>query len=100
MADAAVEHERAQRSSCWCCGNRFDDDQLTHLGAHPEVAVCAGCARWLHRRARSASDTGRRSPGALLRRWVGVARERIMRAGIQDWPVVGPLLRRLDRRLP
>jgi hypothetical protein len=35
-----------------------------------------------------------------MRRWVGLARERIMRAGPQDWPVVGRLLRRLDRHLP
>jgi hypothetical protein len=100
MADAAVEHEQVERPSCWCCGNTFDDHDLTRLGAHPEVGVCAGCARWLHRRARAASDTGLRSPGALMRRWVGLARERIMRAGMQDWPVVGPLLRRLDRHLP
>jgi hypothetical protein len=100
MADAAVEPEQVERPTCWCCGNTFDDHDLTRLGAHPEVGVCAGCARWLHRRARSGSEAGLRSPGALMRRWVGLARERVMRAGVQDWPVVGRLLRRLDRHLP
>jgi hypothetical protein len=97
---AAVEHDQAERAWCWCCGNTFDEADLTRLGSHPEVGVCAGCAQWLHRRARSAADTGSRTPAAWTRRGVNTIRGRVMRAGIQDWPVVGPLLRRLDRHLP
>jgi hypothetical protein len=99
-AQAAVEHEQVERPVCWCCGNTFDEQDLSRLGSHPEVGVCAGCARWLHRRARSASDAGRRTPGAALRRAVAAARGRVMRAGVQDWPAVGSLLRRLDKHLP
>lgn len=99
-ASVAVEHEQVDRLFCWCCGNGFDEQDLTRLGTRPEVGVCAGCAQWLHRRARSASDSGRRTPGAAVRRTVAAVRGRVMRAGAQDWPVVGPLLRRLDRHLP
>ena len=88
------------RPSCWCCGNSFDEQDLTRLGSHPEAAVCTGCAHWLARRARSASETGRRTPGATARRAVAAVRGRVMRAGAQDWPVIGSLLRRLDRHLP
>ena len=100
MATAATENERAAQQSCWCCDNTFDESDLTALGAHPEVRVCAGCAHWLHRRARAAADRELRTPGAWLRRVLGTARGRVMRAGAHDWPVVGALLRRLDRHLP
>ncbi|WP_457254599.1 hypothetical protein [Pedococcus sp. P5_B7] len=99
-AQAALEHELVDRPTCWCCGNTFDEAELSRLGSHPEVGVCAGCAQWLHRRARSATETGRRNPGSVLRRAVAAVRRRVMRAGAQDWPVLGSLLRRLDRHLP
>jgi hypothetical protein len=99
-AQAPVEDEQVERPWCWCCGNTFDEQDLSRLGTHPEVGVCAGCAQWLHRRARSAAETGRRTPGATARRAVGAVRARVIRAGAQDWPVVGFLLRRLDRHLP
>ncbi len=100
MTTGAAEHEHAVHPHCWCCGNTFDDSDLTHLGANPEVAVCAGCAHWLNRRARAAADRGLGTPGARVRRVVGSARGRVMRAGAHDWPVIGALLRRLDRHLP
>jgi len=100
MAVMAQEHGQVQIPSCWCCGNTFDERDLTRLGSHPEVGVCAGCASWLSRRARSAADAGRRTPGARLRRTVASTRDRVARAGMQDWTVLGPLLRRLDRHLP
>ncbi len=92
-----MENEQVERPTCWCCGNRFDERDLSRLGSHPEVGVCAGC---VHRRARSSTDTGARSPGAVLPRAMAAARGRVMRAGAQDWPVLGPLLRRLDWHLP
>lgn len=99
-AQPAVEGEQVGREVCWCCGNTFDERDLSRLGSRPEVGVCAGCAQWLHRRSRAAADAGHRSPGAVLRRTVGVVRDRVMRAGVQDWPLLGSLLRRLDRHLP
>lgn len=89
-----------ERPTCWCCGNSFDEGDLSRLGSHPEVGVCAGCARWLYRRARSSADTGARTPAAVMRRAMTAARGRVMRAGMQEWPFLGPLLRRMDRHLP
>ena len=100
METAAVEPVLTDHLSCWCCGNTFDESDLTRLGAHPEVGVCAGCAHWLNRRARLAGDHDRRTPGAMVRRGIHAARAGVMRAGIHDWPLVGPLLRRVDRHLP
>ncbi|MEO6411853.1 MAG: hypothetical protein ABIO48_04635 [Pedococcus sp.] len=99
-AEAAVEGGQLEHPHCWCCGNTFAEHDLSRLGSHPEVGVCAGCAQWLHRRARASLDTGRRAPGALVRRAVGAIRGRVMRAGVHDWPVLGSLLRRLDGHLP
>lgn len=99
-AQVAVEDEQAERPSCWCCGNSFDEADLSRLGSHPEVGVCAGCALWLHRRPRSTAETGRRTPGTVLRRAVAVVRGSVVRTGVHDWPAVGWLLRRLDRHLP
>ena len=100
MDIAAAESLPDERSSCWCCGTPFDDSQLTHLGAHPEVGICAGCAHWLHRRARLLAGRDRRPPTAVLRRGVHRTRDAVIRLGAPDWPVLGPLLRRLDRHLP
>ena len=99
-AAAAVEHEQVERPTCWCCGNTFDEQELSRLGSHTEVGVCEGCARWLARRARSSAEKGAHNPGAVMRRATLAARGRVMRAGLQDWPVLGPLLRRLNRHLP
>jgi hypothetical protein len=99
MAAAAAEHAQTKRPSCWCCGSTFTEKNLVRLGNHPEVAVCPGCAQWLHRRACSGVDGGR-MPSAVMRRGLDAARGQVMRAGAQDWPVIGRILRRLDRHLP
>ena len=100
METAAVEPVKGDQPSCWCCGTVVQESALTRFGAHPEVGVCAGCAHWLNRRARLAGDHARRTPGATVRRGIHAARVAVMRAGIHDWPLVGPLLRRVDRHLP
>lgn len=100
MAAAALGHGEFERTLCWCCGGSFEDLQLTRLGDHPEVGVCAGCARWLHRRSRAAADSGSRHPAALARHMIDATRGAVMRRGIQDWPLIGPILRRLDHHLP
>lgn len=100
MEIAAAESVPEQQPSCWCCGTPFEDSELTRLGEHPEVGVCAGCAHWLYRRARLGADRHRRAPTAVLRRGVHRTRGAVIRLGAPDWPVLGPLLRRLDRHLP
>ena len=100
MEIAAEEFVPADQPYCWCCGNPFEESALTQLGAHAEVGVCAGCAHWLNRRARLAAEPERRSPAAMVRRGLHRARAKVVGVGAQQWPVVGPLLRRLDRHLP
>ena len=100
MDTASGASAHAQGPACWCCGNPFEETDLTRLGAHPEVGVCAGCAQWVNRRARSTSDNGLHSPAVVLRRGIDGVRERAINAGPHHWPLVGPLLTRLDRHLP
>lgn len=96
----ATHSVQASRPSCWCCGNQFGDDQMVHLGAHPEVAVCAPCARFLHRQAHALEDQSRRSPAAMVGGLVRGCRAVVMDHGWQDRPVMGRWLRRIDRFLP
>jgi hypothetical protein len=49
MAAMALAPTQVERPACWCCGSMFAEQDLTRLGIHPEVGVCAGCAQWLHR---------------------------------------------------
>ena len=100
MADVAVAHDQIERTVCWCCGKDVEEPQLLRLGDHPEVGVCTRCAHWLHRRARAVADTGSRRPGALVRRTIDAARRAVVRRGIPHVPLVGPMLRWLDRHLP
>ena len=100
MSAVAEGYDPAEPGRCWCCGNAFAERELTRLGSHPEVGVCAGCAHWLYRRSRVRSDIGRRTPRARVRRRVHAVRARVVRTGAHHWPLLGPLLRRLDRHLP
>ena len=87
-------------TTCWCCGGEDADGAMVHLGAHPEVALCGDCARWVHRRSRRLRDSGRRGAGVLARAVVRAGRDRVLRHDLQHVPVLGVLLRRLDRHLP
>lgn len=97
---AVEQDEAADRPECWCCGRPFDESELTRLGQHPEVGVCADCARWLHRRSRAAAGEGHPSAGARAARAVDSVRSYVIEHHWHERPVIGPLLRRLDRHLP
>jgi hypothetical protein len=84
--------------ACWCCGRRKPD--VVRLGNHPEVAVCLDCAHVLHQRARAREDELRPSSGARVRDTLRAARGLVIRHGWHERPLIGPLLRRLGRRLP
>ena len=51
---------------CWC-GHQRPADHVVYLGSHPDVAVCLGCAHFLHQRAGQAGpaapDAGRAGSG-------------------------------------
>lgn len=95
-ADTDVTAER-----CWCCGNEFTPAELTRLGSHPEVGVCANCAKWLWRRAQHSQDEGQAGGVAsAARRLVFRTRERVISAGLHNWPLIGRGLHWIDRKLP
>jgi hypothetical protein len=85
---------------CWCCGRPNGEPDVVRLGDHPEVAVCLGCAHFLHQRARAREDELRSSPAGLARDVLRAARALVMRRGWHELRVIGPLLRRLGARLP
>ena len=86
--------------ACWCCGAPRPEEELVRLGDHPEVAVCLGCAHFLHQRARAREDELRPSPAGRARDLLRAGRQLVIRHGWHDRPVIGPLLRRLGTRLP
>jgi hypothetical protein len=85
---------------CWCCGHQQRPEQLVHLGSHPEVVVCLGCAHFLHQRARAREDELRPSLGGRGRDVLRSARMVVMNHGWHNAPVVGRVLRWLGPRLP
>jgi hypothetical protein len=92
--------EAQDQQACWCCGNTYPSDALLHLGTHPEVAVCLGCAHYLHKRAGAREDEQRRSPAARVRDVLRYGRDLVIHRGWHRAPIIGPILRRLGRQLP
>src|SRR3981189_1801976 len=97
---ANPEHESRSVARCWCCGTPHSDEDLVHLGEHPEVGVCLGCARWLQRRAVERYDEQHPSMAARLRAGIRTARTAVIRKGWHQRGVLGAVLRRIDRHLP
>jgi hypothetical protein len=85
---------------CWCCGKSYPEAALVRLGMHPEVAVCFACARFLDRRATEQIDALRPSAAARGRTVVRQARSTVIEHGWQHLPILGTLLRWIDKRLP
>lgn len=96
----AAEPSNSLIPQCWCCGNHFDEVELVRLGDHPEVGVCAGCARFLQRRAIERQDELRPSTVSRLSGAVRAGRRLVIECGWQDHPVFGRWLRKIDRFLP
>jgi len=96
----AAESSEPPMPQCWCCGDQFDEAELVRLGTHPEVGVCAGCARFLQRRATQRQDELRPSPVSRLRGAVRAGRGLVLDHGWQDHRVFGRWLRKIDRFLP
>jgi hypothetical protein len=87
-------------AKCWCCGSPYPDTELLHLGEHPEVGICPRCARSIYRRAVQRVDEQHPTTAARLRGVVRTARERVIGRGWHNRPIIGTLLRRIDRHLP
>jgi len=86
--------------SCWCCGSSQSEASVIRLGDHPEVAVCLGCAHFLHRQARGREDAVRPSPATRARDALRTVRRFVVGRGWHQKPVIGRLLRRLGRHSP
>ncbi|MGC4939919.1 hypothetical protein [Kribbella sp. DT2] len=97
---AAEETVQPVAPMCWCCGGEFEERELVRLGAHPEVGVCVGCAKYLQRRAAEREDELRPSRGARVQAALRGVREFVIGRGWHDLPVLGWLLRRIGRHLP
>jgi hypothetical protein len=87
-------------TKCWCCAGEFAETSVVRLGAHPEVAVCPGCARYLERRAVAKEDPGRRGPASALRGALARVRQWVIDHRWHERGLLGALLRRVDRLLP
>jgi uncharacterized paraquat-inducible protein A len=96
----APETTEALAAECWCCGAIFAEPDLLRLGEHPEVGICLGCAQYLYRRRTERLDRAKPSLGAEIRNMIRAARAAVIARGWADRPIIGPILRRIDRRLP
>jgi hypothetical protein len=96
-ASPALDPASKTSPHCWCCGDTYPDRDLVHLGEHPEVAVCAGCARYLNRRSRAANATVTSRPLYISAEKI---RNTIMARGWHEHPKIGPGLKWLDRHVP
>ena len=85
------------KSDCWCCGRLISEEALVRLGNHPEVGVCVSCVRFLGRRARDYQMSVTRKQ---LRGAAGSIRGEVISRGWHERPVVGPVLRWIDRHVP
>ena len=93
-------HPEPTPAQCWCCGAIDYQDRMIHLGNHPKVQLCCGCARWAAKEAWEIEDRDR--TGGLVR-----LRDRLrdLRRGVVDrnWHqhrVIGRPLRWLGKHLP
>lgn len=87
-------------TECWCCGNIETSETVVHLGNHPEVALCLGCAQWAGKQADATKDRSRTGAAVMLRRRARLVRQVVVQRGWHRIPVVGTALRRLGRHTP
>jgi len=100
QAQAVVDESGGGGVRCWCCGQLRSADGVVHLGDHPEVAVCLGCAHFLHQRARAVEDAQHPSAASRARDGLRQARNLVIARRWHEKPVIGPVLRWLGARLP
>ncbi|HEX5966903.1 MAG TPA: hypothetical protein VFY88_00385 [Intrasporangium sp.] len=96
----AAETNPAKPEECWCCGNTYGESSLLHLGSHPEVTVCLACGDYLARRAQERRDEFSPSLAGRARDVMRAGRRVVMDHGWHELPVVGRVLRWLDRYVP
>lgn len=85
---------------CWCCGANDDPGQMVHLGNHPEVTLCRGCARWAAKQAWEIDDRAKTGPLVLARDRFRNLRQAVVDRGWHRSRIFGRPLRWLGDRLP
>jgi hypothetical protein len=93
-------HDDGSRVHCWCCSSVDTPDRMVHLGDHPEVHLCPGCAHFVHQQAWEIDDAGKRGPAALVRDRFRNLRAAVIRRGWHHNRFIGRTLRSLDKYLP
>lgn len=96
----AEENAHPDPSACWCCGRIDTRESMVHLGNHPEVALCLGCARWAAQQASEIEDHGRTGPLVRARGWFRSLRREVVDRGWHTHRVFGAPLRWIGKRLP
>lgn len=99
-ADTAVHDDDLEPGRCWCCGSLGDPQRMVHLGLHPDVVLCLGCARWAAKEAGAIEDRDRTGVAARARDAFRALRQRVVHQGWHRSRYLGPPLRWLGRRLP
>jgi len=96
----AISDEEAGRSRCWCCGRTEDPTRLVHLGNHPEVTLCLGCAHYVSKRAAEIEDQGKTGLAVRGRDRLRQARAIVIERGLHQHPLLGRPLRWLGKHTP
>jgi hypothetical protein len=97
---SADESARPSPTRCWCCDREYDERELVRLGAHPEVGICSACALDIKQRTGQRQDELRPTWGTTVRTGVRRLREGVISRGWYQRPLIGPILRRINRHLP
>jgi hypothetical protein len=92
--------DRPAPGQCWCCGTVDDPTQMVHLGDHPEVALCRGCARWAAKQAWEIEDRAKSGPLVTARDRFRNARQAVIHRGWHRNRMIGAPLRWIGRHLP
>ena len=100
MTTAPDTDENTAAAACWCCGNPYPSTALITLDAHPETVVCRQCATYLGRRAKAANDALNPTLPGHLRSVISAGRNQVIRLQLHERPILGKLLRTIDRHLP
>ncbi len=85
---------------CWCCDTVDAPDRMVHLGNHPEVHLCLGCAHFMHKQAWEIEDEEKRGPAVLARERFRSLRAQVVRRGWHQNRFIGDKLRWLGKYLP
>jgi hypothetical protein len=97
---AALEDVDMSPAQCWCCGAIDEPERLVHLGNHPEVVLCIGCAHSVSKWAWAIEDRTKTGPLAMARDGFRAVRRDVIRRGWHRSPLVGGPIRWIGRRLP